>query len=143
MNEVEAEGLSTFAQAEEGALSVALVIDRGGLIAVWRAVAEHAEDNDGELTGGGSDGLGFADASSEAAVEGSEGVITAGEAHDGDAEGLGGATRGGLGGGTEEFATGDFVVGREGEPGSEVVGRGPTTHVESGLVVSRYLCKRG
>ena len=68
MNEVEAEGLSTFAQAEEGALSVALVIDRGGLIAVWRAVAEHAEDNDGELTGGGSDGLGFADASSEAAV---------------------------------------------------------------------------
>ena len=60
-------------------------------------------------------------------------MITAGEAHDGDAEGLGGATRGGLGGGTEEFATGDFVVGREGEPGSEVVGRGPTTHVESGL----------
>ena len=51
LNEVEAEGLSTFAQAEEGALSVALVIDRGGLIAVWRAVAEHAEDNDGELTG--------------------------------------------------------------------------------------------
>ena len=32
---------------------------------------------DGELTGGGGDCLGFADATGEAAVEGGEGVVTA------------------------------------------------------------------
>ena len=73
-----------------------------------------------QLSGGGGDGLGFADAAGEAAVEGTEGVIAAGEAHDGEAEGFGGPVGGGLGGGAEELASGYLVVGREGEPGGEV-----------------------
>ena len=70
----------------EDTLSLALIVGCGGLIAVGCVVAEHAEDDHGELSGGGGDGLGFADAAGEAAVEGTEGVIAPGEAHDGEAE---------------------------------------------------------
>jgi hypothetical protein len=57
---------------------VSLVVFGSGLVAVGRAVSEHAIDDEGEFTGGGSDGLGFADASGEAAVESSEGMVAAG-----------------------------------------------------------------
>ena len=100
----------------QGAFSVSLVVFGSGLIAVGCVVAEHAIDEDGELTGGGGDGLGLADACGESAVESSEGMVATGATHGGDAEGLGGAVVGGLGGRSEELATGDLVVGRESEP---------------------------
>ena len=52
LNEVEAEGLGAFAEAVEGALSLALVIGGSGLFAVGRAVAEHAVEDDGEFACG-------------------------------------------------------------------------------------------
>ena len=45
-----------------------------------------AIDEDGELAGGGGDGLGLTDADGQSAVEGAEGGLAADETHGGHAE---------------------------------------------------------
>ena len=50
-----------------------------------------AIDEDGELAGGGGDGLGLTDADGQPAVEGAEGGLAADETHGGHAEDSGGA----------------------------------------------------
>ena len=59
LDKVKAEGLSAFPEAMEDTLSVALVVNSSGLFSVGCAIAEHTVDDDGELPGGGCDGLGF------------------------------------------------------------------------------------
>ena len=97
------------------------------------ALFESSVDDNGELSCGGGDGLGFANAIGEASIVGAERRLGTPEAHGSHAEDGGGAVRGGLGFRAEEPSAGDSVIGREGEPGSEVLFSRPSVHIGTDL----------
>ena len=108
-------------------------VDLGARVAIDEGPGEGAIDKNGELARGRGERLGLADADRQAAIEGAQGGLAARQAHGGDAEHGGGAIRRGLGLGAEAAATGDPVLGGEGEPGGEVVLGGPAARVGADL----------
>ncbi len=55
LNQVKAEGLGAPSEAMEDTLAMALIVHCSGLFAVRGAIAEHAVDGDGELSGSAID----------------------------------------------------------------------------------------
>jgi hypothetical protein len=90
VDELETEGSRALAQAPEDSWALLSVVVCGGELVVGRSVSEHSVDEDGELSRGRGDGLGFSDAGAHATVEGAESVIASPEAHRRHAEDLGG-----------------------------------------------------
>ena len=91
MHELEAEDVGALSEAAQRAGALAGVVAVGARVAIDQGAVEGAIDEDGELAGGGGDGLGLADADGQAPVEGTEGGLAAAAAHDGEAEHGGGA----------------------------------------------------
>ena len=79
------------------------------------------------------EGLGLADADSQAPVEGAERGLPPDQPQGGHAQDGGGAVGRGLGLRAEAPPAGDAVLGREGEPGGEVVLSGPARGVGADL----------
>ena len=101
----------------------------GARVLIAERAGQGAIDQDGELAGGGGEGFRLADADGQPAVEGAEGGLAADETHGGNAQHGGRAVGGGLGFAAEAPAAGDPVLGREGEPGGEVVRGGPAAEI--------------
>jgi hypothetical protein len=111
-----------------------LGVVRGGLrIAVDETILERAVDEDRELAGRRGDRTGFAHPVGQAEIESAEHGLGAATAHGRDAQGARGAVGGGRRLGAEEAAAGGFVVGRQGQPGGEVLLGGPAAHVGANL----------
>ena len=106
---------------------------RGVGVGTWVAIDERAGegavDEDGELAGGGGEGLRLADADGQAPVEGAQRGLAADETHRGDAQHGGRAIGGRLGLGAEAPAARDLVLRGEREPGREMLLGGPPAEV--------------
>ena len=72
IDERKPEGLRTVFEAAEVARTLADVVDVGARVAIDERAAQGAIDEDSELARGGGEGLGLADADSQAPVEGAE-----------------------------------------------------------------------
>lgn len=86
-------------------------------------------DDAGELVSGGDLCLGRADTGLQAAIEGTQGAVTAGYGSRSLEEGLAGAVMALAGGGTDDLATGNLVVGGQFEPGAEMLCAGKAAHI--------------
>jgi hypothetical protein len=134
VEEREAEMGGTLAQAVKDADTVLGIVGGGAGILVHQALPEGAMYQDRQLAGGGRDGFGLAHSVGQAPIEGAEGRVGAAEeVHGRHAQDRGGAVGGRLRLGAEQAAAGDFVVGRQGEPGREVFLGGPAAHVGADL----------
>ena len=133
IHESKPQGVSALLESAHETRALARVVDVGARVAVDDRAGQGAIDQDGELAGGGSNGFGLADADGQPAVESAEGGLAADETHGGDAQHAGGAVGGGLGFAAKPAVAGDPVLGREGEPGGEVVLGGPAAQVGADL----------
>ena len=133
VDERQAQRVGALAESAHEACALVRGVGLGPGVAIDEPAGEGAVDENGELAGGGGQGFGFADADGQPAVEGPEGGLAPGQTHSGDAEHAGGAVGRGLGFAAEPAAAGDPVLGREGEPGSEVVFGGPARGVGADL----------
>ena len=109
------------------------VVGCGAGVFVDEAVLESAIDENGKLSGGSGDGLGFTDAVSESSEVSAESGLSSAKAHGRHTKDGGGAVGRGLSSGAEKPSAGDFVLRSEGEPGREVFFDRPTVHVGSDL----------
>jgi len=87
----------------------------------------------GDLMGGGDLRLGRADPRFEAAIEGAKGTVAAGHRGRSLQEGLAGAIVALAGRGTDDLAAGDLVVGRQLQPGGEMLLAGELAHIGADL----------
>jgi hypothetical protein len=116
---------------ESGAISS--VVGSRTRVLIDEALFESAVDDNGELSSGGGDGFGFTDAIGETSIVGAESGLCTPEAECGHAEDSSGPVCRGLGFRAEEASAGDFVIGREGEPRSEVLLSRPSVHIGTDL----------
>ena len=98
-------------------------------VTVDERAGQGAIDEDGELARGGGEGLGLADADSQAAVEGAERGLAPDEAQGGHPKHGGRAIGGRLGAGAKAPAARDLVLRGEREPRREVLLGGPPAEV--------------
>ena len=117
------------AESTEDARALLGIVGVGPEVAVDEVALEGAIDEDGEFASGGRDRLRLPDASGQAAIERAERGLGAPEAHHGHAQdGSGAIGRRGV----RELRSappGNLVLGREGQPGGEVLLGGPARHV--------------
>jgi hypothetical protein len=104
----------------ESALAVLLVVEVSAGVDVFGLVFEHGVDDAGDFVSGGGNGSGGVGAGFDAAEEGAKIRIGAGKAVSGHSKGFGGAVLRLFGTGLDGLATGDVIVGADGEPGTVV-----------------------
>ena len=121
------------AESAQAAGALAGVIDVSAGVPIDETPGEGAVDEDGELAGGGREGLGLADPDRQPAVEGAEGGLAADESHGRGPQHGRRPIRRRLGLGAEAPAARHPVVRSQGEPRREVVLRGPQTEVGANL----------
>lgn len=128
------------AQAGRLALQVAglpfaelLFILLGTHLAVFHFELEQMVHHPGDLVGGGDLGLSRTDTGLQAAIEGPKGVVAAGHRGGRLEEGLAGTIVALAGGGTDDLAAGDLIVGAQFEPRSKVLDRGEAGHIRPDL----------
>src|SRR6266542_3456806 len=133
IDEGEAELGGALTQAANDALAVLGIVRSGPGVLVQQALLERAVDEDRQLAGGGGDGFSLAHPVGQAAIESAERGLGAAEAQGREAQDPRGPVGRGRGLGAQEPAAGDLVVGRQGEPGREVLLRGPAGHIGANL----------
>src|SRR6266508_1145755 len=109
------------------------VVGGSARILVDEIALERVVDEYGQLARRGRNRLGLPDSKGETPVESTEGGLGAGQAHGGYSKNGSGAARRGLCPGAKEPTARDFVVWRQGEPGSEMPVCSPARHVRPDL----------
>ncbi len=133
VDESETEVSGALGQAAHGTGAILSVVGGGPGVLIDEPILESAVDENGELSSGGGDGFGFTDAIGETSIVGAESGLCTPEAECGHAENASGAVCRGLCFRAEESPAGDFVIGREGKPGSEVLFSRPSVHIGTDL----------
>jgi len=116
------------------------MIAGGAGVFVDEVAGQRTVDQHGELTGGGSNRFGVANAGGEAAVKGAKRGRSTAEAHGAAAQNSRRSIGGWRGPGTEQASAGDFVMGSQREPGGKVLLGFPAAHIGADL---GYELKRG
>ncbi len=133
VDESETEVSGALGQAAHGTGAILSVVGGGPGVLIDEPILESAVDENGELSSGGGDGFGFTDAIGETSIVGAESGLCTPEAECGHAENASGPVCRGLCFRAEESPAGDFVIGREGKPGSEVLFSRPSVHIGTDL----------
>ena len=109
------------------------MIGVGAGVLVDEVTGQHPIHQQREFARGGRNRLRFADTNGQAAIEGAERGGGARKAHGTAAQHGGRAIGRRRGPGAEQSAARDFVVGRQGKPGGEMLGGAPAVHVSADL----------
>ena len=125
--------------AQVGHLAVLgfLLIGFGPDVLIGRFEFEQVIDGARDFVGGSDLRLHRAELGTFATIEGTEGTVTANDTGRRLSEGLPGAIVGLQGVIAQHFAAGNFVMGREAQPGAEMLLGGEATHVRADLTDNR------